>query len=372
MKLNLFLGAMILAPILIFFYSCKPEPTPTPTPPKEPIDTVFNDTTFIFEDTLEAEDFEPCTPACFMGSCFDIQKDWFFQLDSCRVKYFPRPGSFGYDFIDDISQTLPGSFNPENENEFVYIKNTFGAAGSNSGINIINLCSGYRRNLGINKLTTGPHWGKNGWLVFAVINDGIWKIKSNGDSLIALPSISAIRANDLHAYWNPDGTKLLYLSREKGLVITTPNGDSLQAFPGFYSGFWSVDGSKIITAQKNDHTIGYIDLLTNQFTPVITDLSYSYHYSCGPDSAHILWSDGATQESAGIYITNIHTKETQLFHDSFVNRAYQFFMPSPDGSKVVAALLMRKYVKANTLLLDRFAAFISADGSCEIIGEFDR
>lgn len=372
MKLRPFLGAIILAPILIFFYSCKPEPTPTPDPPKDPIDSVFTDTVDVFKDTVTAEDFEPCTPSCFIGGCFDVQKNWFFQLDSCRTKPFPAPGSFGYDILDDSFQTIPGSFNPENENEFVFIKQVFDVSASNLGINVINICSGESRNLGVNKLTTGPHWGKNGWLVFAVTNDGIWKIKSNGDSLTALPSISASRENDLHAYWSPDGMKLLYLSREKGLVITTPNGDSLQAFSDFYTGFWSADGSKIITDNKDEHTIGYIDLSTREYTPVITGLSYSYQYSCGPDSAHILWSDWVSQESAGIYITNIFTGETRLFHESFVNTTYQFFMPSPDGSKVVSALLTRKYVKANTLLLDRFASFISADGSCEIIGEFDR
>ena len=52
-----------------------------------------------------------------------------------------------------------------------------------------------------------PNWSKKNWIIYTGINNQLWKIKNNGDSLIQLTNTNTYNN---HAKWNLSGTKYVY------------------------------------------------------------------------------------------------------------------------------------------------------------------
>jgi hypothetical protein len=111
----------------------------------------------------------------------DVSKPIDTACDTCQsCKNFPPEGELSYMFYSTGVQYTSPCFNPLNPNEFVCVKNS---------INLIKYdISTQTETVLCNNLhiVSPPQWGKNGWIVFSVINNVIFKINENGTGLLQL------------------------------------------------------------------------------------------------------------------------------------------------------------------------------------------
>ena len=96
-------------------------------------------------------------------------------------------------------------------------------------------------------LTLQLHRSTTGWLALSM-NDQVWKIKANGDSLTQLTS----GGFHYQPQWSPDGQRLVCHEPDTPrapLIIIDKNGrwlTQLSGFPVNYCQGWSPDGTRLL------------------------------------------------------------------------------------------------------------------------------
>ena len=261
--------------------------------------------------------------------------------------------------IGDTTYNAP-RFNPNNSNEIIYVR----AAASGLGTRLVkrNLTTGQETFI-VNDVRNQPDWSVKDWIVFNHEDNQVWKIKSNGDSLQQLTT-----QGGLEAIWNKTGDRIIYWL-QKGQTantyynfITDVNGNTIDTL--FYPftlncGSWSYDNTKI-ASYCYTYDVGEIDLVTKQTTKItdsppdnsgqgkniITDIDWM------PNSQDIIWAN-----EAGLYKTNIYTKQTTTLKIACDGRFYVYLSVSSDGKKIIA---QRIDVPSGLCLMD-------IDGKNEII-----
>jgi hypothetical protein len=376
--------------VIILSGGCKHDPV-GPSSPNTGIDTVSNgvdtiytdttntdtthtDTTFTLPgDTLTSEDLAPCVSPCAINSCIDTAKSWLFALDSCRKKKFPYVSGPGYQIVDTQPRTIPYTVNPQNTSEIIYWTGLYG--GENTFI--FDMCTGIKRTLNVPCESSLISWGSNGWLLFSCAS-GLWKMKPNGDSLTQIPGVSENVWRDRSPAWRPFHTDFLYES-DFGVVIAQEDGTPLDTFT-LEKPVWSFDGKRVFGKKTNGNSVQIIayELDTKAESIILQSVSRNTTVCSFTDENHILWLDGINNppgedNALEILKTNIHTLETSVFTKMYVNMRYQvLFRPSPDGAFLYSQFSKYRFLQYGELEVNRYVAFINSDGSCEIIGDFNR
>ncbi len=152
-------------------------------------------------------------------------------------------------------------FNPNNANEFVYLREN---TRTNTGDELwkYNLETGEKMKLTSDVWShTWPRWSVKDWILYAGNKTQLWKVKSNGDSLIQLKyHEGGYRYGD----WNGDGTKIVVWIA--GGIIGFPTAFTIDG-DGFFDSklddrisyffpSWSPDGDKIILTRLDRRSIG--------------------------------------------------------------------------------------------------------------------
>jgi hypothetical protein len=263
--------------------------------------------------------------------------------------------------IGDTTYSAP-RFNPNNSNEIIYVRSST----STFGTSLVkrNLTTGQETFI-VNDVRSQPDWSVKDWIVFNHADNQVWKIKSNGDSLQQLTT-----QGGLETIWDKSGNKIEYWFQRGQTAynyynfITDNNGNIIDTL--FYPflahyGSWSYDNTKI-ASYCYMYDVGYIDLGTKQMTKVtntppdnsgqgkniITDIDWM------PNSQDIIWAN-----EAGLYKTNIYTKQTTTLKIACDGRFYVYLSVSPDGKKIIA---QRLDVPSGLCLMD-------IDGKNEIISK---
>jgi hypothetical protein len=173
----------------------------------------------------------------------------------------------GYTYIVDFdSLVLAPMFNPNNDDEFVYLKRPY-----------YDLWELYRYNL-VSKenklLHTGiiwyqPQWGKNDWILFCQNDKNIYKIKSNGDSLTKLTNLNNLH----HPIWNYDGTKFLAFTEASNLfsLLFDVNGNIIDTIYFGQTNNSNFQNPNYIVSNV-DHKVLFFNLSTN-------NIEFNYDYS---------------------------------------------------------------------------------------------
>ena len=152
-----------------------------------------------------------------------------------------------YIFPDKYSYSQP-CINPLNEFEFCFLKRENGLQSSaNMDLLKYNFCTGQTLFLA-SHVTMMPDWGVNDWILFTGQNRNVWKIKSNGDSLIDL---------GVHGYrcqWNPSGTKFIL----NGNQIFDDNGNLLNTLNIISTSETWLNDTELIYNVSNDPMDSFI------------------------------------------------------------------------------------------------------------------
>lgn len=153
-------------------------------------------------------------------------------------------------------------FNPSNNNEFLYIDRLPGSPFSD--MCIYNLATGES-----NCILSGqtylyqPRWHENDWILFRGNGDNVYRIKSNGDSLIQITTSSKFQ----RPVWRPDGQAWIsnnVVEYTGNIEVYDLSGEIIDVILGevFHFGDWSAD-NRIVTHRPNNfdpHQIAWTEV----------------------------------------------------------------------------------------------------------------
>jgi len=105
-------------------------------------------------------------------------------------------------------------FNPNNSNQIAYYRYNTSTVEAGWEIWVQDLCTGEKRML-VNDANYGIDWSVKDWIVYTAIDQQIYIIKSNGDSLIKLTP-----RGDFNRYpkWDAKGERIAYQCEDKGIT----------------------------------------------------------------------------------------------------------------------------------------------------------
>lgn len=257
-------------------------------------------------------------------------------------------------------------FNPNDENEFIYVK--LNSATMESDLYKYNLID-QTSTLLINNVSGYPQWGKTDWILFEMNDERLWKIKSNGDSLTLL--ISDGIYND-YATWNSSGDRFifrLHYGDSVNSIISDIDGNYLLQTASIYyeGGAWNPNPEKIAYASEldQDYGIAWCDTnLSESHTFVFMASQNGDDILKGmawlPDEENVMWSTGNT-----VSISNIYTgKTTQLFENCDAKK-YIYPSISPDGTKVIFEKVVQNKLSEVELYIVNELVIMNIDGSDE-------
>lgn len=130
-----------------------------------------------------------------------------------------------------ISDTIPFDykfpcFHPNNDDLFAYYRFDNSQLNSNSEIWIINFCTAEKRMIVDNALA-GLDWNRKDWLIYTGVDQNIYKVKSDGDSLTQLTYEGEY---NLYPRWSQSGEKIAFETERLGqnyIFISNKDGESI-------------------------------------------------------------------------------------------------------------------------------------------------
>lgn len=235
-------------------------------------------------------------------------------------------------------------FNPNNQDEFCYVF-------INHNTNVSKLMRYSLTSKESSTMVEGfsilgqPKWTKKNWIVFNTLDHQLWKVKSNGDSLIQL----TFEGSSLYPEINPQGTIIASHHQTSTqelpfLHFINDNGFSIDTIDYFKygNGSWGVtswsknDELALPYGSEADYGVASFNLISESLDPIISN---GYH--SGKDKiVDIKWHPNSqdiyyTKWKSGFYTINIFSKQEQLLKEGCDSRAYEHFSISQDGLKII-------------------------------------
>ncbi|MDP1815414.1 MAG: hypothetical protein Q8K92_13280, partial [Leadbetterella sp.] len=240
----------------------------------------------------------------------------------------------GFDVQEIYSSAIPYDyyypfFNPDNRNQIVYYR----------GDNTQSIFKGYeiwfldfctqKRQLLAKDALYGIELGANDWVFYTAINQNIYKIKSNGDSLTQVTFTHGGYNRDPKL--SPSGTQLLYQTEVNGITnllirdFNTGEFDTIKTASAAGSWCW-IDANRIFYAVWRNTAVVALcvfDIKTRQETE-IQELSVGASIALLIANAQYLKKDNSIIWCAYKTVgkTNINTGEHKILLNAFENEVF--------------------------------------------------
>lgn len=251
------------------------------------------------------------------------------------------PIMFDYIHLNQFDYTQP-VFNPTNPDEIIYIR--VDNVGGNKEVWKYNFCTDETKFI-TDKASYGIDWSSKDWVIFSGFDKQLYKVKSNGDSLIQLTNNNNLFHND--AKWNEEGDFYLFevflTSDPIRLLISDENGNITDTLPpcvGTVS--WNWDNEKIFfsnTAEDASNTyygeynqntreiqqLGSLPINGNSFN-AITNVKYS------SSSNSLYWNN-----SYHIAKHSLNNSDVEYLTTGFDNRLYINIDVSPTENVIITS-----------------------------------
>ncbi len=253
-------------------------------------------------------------------------------------------------------------FNPNNPNEFAYIRYAPGAifnyelrkhniqTEDDNLIANVNYC-GFRMS-----------WSNTDWIIFNQTLYDVWKIKSDGTGLTQLTSAG----QNFAPIWNSNGQFFLYYTTTGGFfpIIADANGniiDTIAINATMYS--WS-SNDKILnsTTYQSVPVMALYDLSNDSLTPLI-GIPYYGIVQWLPDNINFV---GRKDSDGMIWKVNTQTGESSLVKGPCGDKyLYSGFSISPDGTKLLVERCEAIMVDSFSYRINNDIVLMNIDGSNE-------
>lgn len=242
----------------------------------------------------------------------------------------------------DSTQFKTPSINPNNPNEFVYYYTNSNKQSLN-GLYKYEITTGLKTPLitGLNLLAQ-PKWGKNGWILFNVINGDdreIYKVKSNGDSITKLTSFHP----DLFPEWNSDATRIIFnraiylAAPQSKIFIADINGSLTDSIDNQYFFYGACNGNNELAYPpffRRNYGITTLNFISKNETTLYnppadnTIQGITWH----PNNDEVYF----TTLNDGLYKVSKLTKKLTLIKQFCTSKSYGSISMSPDASFILA------------------------------------
>lgn len=224
----------------------------------------------------------------------------------------------GYTYIYDPNSTTTPFFNPNNDNEFLFVSPCT-ETNNKKCIKIFNLQTKNTISIYTGSLYYAPQWGKNDWILFCQDDKNIYKMKSNGDSLTKLTNLNNLH----HPIWNHDGTKFLAFTEASNLfsLLFDANGNILDTIYFGQTNNSNFQNPNYIVSNVY-HNVSFFNLNTNSL-----EFQYDYSGFNSTTGGSIFWLNNTTviySNINGLNRLSIPDLTNQNFKKSCNSKIYQW------------------------------------------------
>lgn len=268
--------------------------------------------------------------------------------DSCEA--IPDDSGIGHNFIVEGAQYFKPCFNPNNSDEFVFIRTGVSPSPALIKYNL----STQTETILATSIASNPSWGRQGWITLPGSNN-IFRIKDDGTDLAQI----TWGEDDNFPNFNYQGNKIYYnrnknytnaeldanpdLYKEDKIMVIDVDGnvlDSIMAdnvIPGNYYQKWSMADFEsdniiyFIGGLEENQGIYRLDESTNVITPVSL---WNNAFNGRENVADMVYFDGSIYFSKwrnGVYKANIQTGEITTLIDGCETKYYHQLTISSDG-----------------------------------------
>ena len=230
----------------------------------------------------------------------------------------PLEPDFGWAYSYEGAQSSMPCFNPNSDEEFLYVR----VLPDGSEVRIHNLALNKSTLVLKDKFVFPPKWGKNGWILLNLMDNNIWKIKPNGDSITNITS----GTGDLFGpNWNFSCTGISAYLSTVGAVLLNINGKVIDTFRGtpVSHPFNYLDDDHLLSFWES---IGAYSIADDTFRPMAPCDKPTCSGGVSINGNEFIWSD-----KTGIYRSNTISGETELLKATCDSKIY--FYPTVNHSR---------------------------------------
>jgi hypothetical protein len=232
-------------------------------------------------------------------------------------------------------------FNPNDKDEIAYLRFDNTTWGVEHELWKLNLCTGEHLLLSENA-AYGLSWSVKEWLIYTGVDQQIWKVKSNGDSLTQMTFSGDYNR---HPKWNPGGDKYLYNtqnSSDNWYIISNEKGEPIDTIveleTSAHYNWIDTDKISFLTSNGSTSFLQYIELTDYSIYSIL-----GIDHSQGHDSL-VQSTSGLLSENSIVWCaikvigkTDMNTGQTTYLKSGFSNRRYWFLDVSRDNSHLLFA-----------------------------------
>ncbi|RFC53721.1 TolB family protein [Brumimicrobium aurantiacum] len=207
-----------------------------------------------------------------VGNCGDYCPEMYNQRTTAYADSFHKVNPVTYCMVTPEFYMLEEYYynepilNPNNPFEFAFIRDT-DELGWNAELCVYNFCSNETKVL-TDLVGYGIDWSVKDWIIFTGKDFQLYKIKSNGDSLIQLTNTGN---HNNYARWSPKGTRYLYLDASSNFKICDENGEFIE-YTGFSMASWVwLNESEIIYANQGNTELRKYNLETEAISTIAVE-----------------------------------------------------------------------------------------------------
>ncbi|MEX1001647.1 MAG: hypothetical protein WDZ35_05990 [Crocinitomicaceae bacterium] len=124
---------------------------------------------------------------------------------------FPQSPELGWFYQSSGPQYKAPCFNPNNSDEFVYLRTGV------SGTELVRYNISTQSEVVLTNsmsITSQPQWGKQGWIIFTVLGNRIWKIHENGTGLEQITFFESLKPS-----FDTDGSNFICMGGHPSISI---------------------------------------------------------------------------------------------------------------------------------------------------------
>jgi hypothetical protein len=255
---------------------------------------------------------------------------------------FPASSEFGWSYIKLGDQFLAPCYNPNNSNEFLFLKETEGV--SYPSLYIYDIVNATQTLLCDSQfIISQPQWGKNGWIVFGTFEGGqrIWKIHEEGYGLEEITDFQSV-----DPVISPDGNRFICMGKHPDILgeyrpIMDLDGNLIDSIRltfgdiaiGNY--FISTDGTfhnsyQLYANHATDKT-GFCRLVDNNSIIELNSFDYQTIHSAAANSNFLFY----TSHWGGFYKIDLNTLVTSVYKQGCDTKFYYYISMSPDKDRML-------------------------------------
>lgn len=300
------------------------------------------------------------------------------QKEKCNCAYdkdcytFDRANqpTTGWQHRYDSAFNIMPCFNPVNADEILFVRKSI----FTQQIVKYNLTSKNQMVLYIGRVSYPPKWSSTGWILFAGVNDQIWKLKDDGTQLTQL----TFKDKNYYPEWAPDGKQFCYgkiidtiidgkFTAYGSGVIADENGNTLHILDHSYTAFapyssWG-ESNQIITAPTTSD-ISVYEPDSREFKKI----SWNFCSESSGVSSPICWIDSQTivwaEPKTGLIMSNINTNTHTCIAKNCDSKGYHNLSYSKQLNKIITdgGISTPDYAKGE-ITIKHFFCIMNTDGS---------